>query len=91
MSVIDLCLKGATNQCFDLNNGAVLEDLRIKNELTWQMFANLILRLSPGNVKLNADSARYYIGVLKKTHAKKLQTPLTKRGTGISDFLFSFF
>ena len=89
LSVIDLCLKGATDQCFDLNNGAVLEldDLRIKKELTWQMFANLILRLSSGNVKLNADSARYYIGVLKKTHAKKLQTPLTKHGTGISDFL----
>ena len=93
LSVIDLCLKGATDQCFDLNNGAVLEldDLRIKKELTWQMFANLILRLSSGNVKLNADSARYYIGVLKKTHAKKLQTPLTKRGTGISDFLSSRF
>ena len=93
LSVIDLCLKGATDQCFDLNNGAVLEldDLRIKKELTWQMFANLILRLSSGNVKLNADSARYYIGLLKKTHAKKLQTPLTKRGTGISDFLSSRF
>ena len=93
LSVIDLCLKGATDQCFDLNNGAVLEldDLRIKKELTWQMFANLILRLSSGNVKLNADSARYYIGLLKKTHTKKLQTPLTKRGTGISDFLSSRF
>ena len=55
------------------------------------MFANLILRLSSGNVKVNADSARYYIGLLKKTHAKKLQTPLTKRGTGISDFLSSRF
>ena len=93
LSVIDLCLKGATDQCFDLNNGAVLEldDLRIKKELTWEMFANLILRLSSGNVKLNADSARYYIGVLKKTHAKKLQTPLTKHGSGISDFLSSRF
>ena len=84
---------GATDQCFDLNNGAALEldHLRIKKELTWEMFANLILRLSSGNVKLNADSARYYIGLLKKTHAKKLQTPLTKRGTGISDFLSSRF
>ena len=93
LSVIDLCLKGATDQCFDLNNGAVLEldDLRIKKELTWQMFANLILRLSSGNVKLNADSARYYIGMLKKAHAKKLQFPLTKRGTDISDFFSSRF
>ena len=93
LSVIDLCLKGATDQCFDLNNGAVLEldDLRIKKQLTWQMFANLILRISSGNVKLNADSARYYIGVLKTTHAKQLQTPLTKRGTGISDFISSRF
>ena len=100
LSVIDLCVKGgggggggATDQCFDLNNGAVLEldDLRIKKELTWEMFANLILRLSSGNVRLNVDSARYYIGLLKKTHAKKLQTPLTKRGTGISDFLSSRF
>ena len=29
--------------------------------------------------------------MLKKTHAKKLQTPLSKRGTGISDFLSSRF
>ena len=85
LSVIDLCLKGATDQCFDLNNVAVLEldGLRIKKELTWQVFANLILGLSSGNVKLNADSTRYFTGVLKKTHAKKLQTPLTKPGTGI--------
>ena len=61
LSVIYLYLKGATDQCFDLNNGAVLEldGLRIKKELTWQVFANLILRLSSGNLKLNADSARY--------------------------------
>ena len=93
LSMIDLCLKGATGQCFDLNNGAVLEldGLRIKKELTWQVLANLILRLSYGNLKLNADSARYYFGVLKKTHAKKLQTPLTKCGTGISDLLSSQF
>ena len=72
LSVIDLCLKGATDQCFDLNKGAVLEldDLRIKKELTWQVFANLILRLLPGNLKLNADSACYYIGVLKKIMQK---------------------
>ena len=37
-----MCKRGATDQCFDLNNGAVLEldDLRIKKELTWEMFAN---------------------------------------------------
>ena len=72
LSMIDLCLKGATDQCFDLNNGAVLEldGLRIKKELIWQVFANLILQLSSGNLKLNADSASYYIGVF-------MQTPLT--------------
>ena len=65
LSIIDLCLKEATDQCFDLNNGAVLEldGLRIKKELAWQVFANLILQLSSGNLKLNADSAHYYIGV----------------------------
>ena len=42
-------------------------------------------------MKLNGDSARYYIGLLKKTHAKKLQTPLIKCGSGISDFLSSLF
>ena len=74
LSVIYLYLKRATDQCFDLNNGAVLEldGLRIKKELTWQVFANLILRLSSGNLKLNADSARYYIGVLKKHSCKKV-------------------
>ena len=55
------------------------------------MFASLILRLSLGNLKLNADSARYYIGVLKKIHAKKLQTSLSKRGTDVSDFFSSRF
>ena len=55
------------------------------------MFASLILGLSLGNLKLNADSARYYIGVLKKIHAKKLQTSLSKRGTGVSDFFSSRF
>ena len=74
LSVIDLYLKGATDQCYDLNNGAVLEfdDLRIKKELTWQVFDNLILRLSSGNLKLNAGSARYYIRVLKKNSCKKV-------------------
>ena len=83
LSVIDLCLKEATDQCFDLNNVEVLEldGLRIKKELTWQVFANLLLGLSSGNVKLNADSTCYFIGVLKKTQPKKLQTPLTKRST----------
>ena len=63
LSIIDLCLKEATDHCFDLNNGAVLEldGLRIKKELTWQVLANLILRLSSGNLKLNTDSARYYL------------------------------
>ena len=42
-------------------------------------------------MKLNADSARYYIGVLIRTHAKKLQTLLSKRGTDMSDFLSSQF
>ena len=55
------------------------------------MFASLILRLSLGNLKLNADSARYYIGVLKKIDAKKLQTSLSKRGTGVTDFFSSRF
>ena len=63
---------GATDQCIDLKNGAFLEldGLRIKKELTWQVFSNLILGLSSGNLKLNADSARYYIGVLKKIMQK---------------------
>ena len=55
------------------------------------MFADLIIEFFSGNLNLNADSARYYVGVLKRTHAKKLQTPLSKRGTGISDFLSSRF
>ena len=74
LSVIDLYLKGAIDQCYDLNNGAVLEfdDLRIKKESTWQVFANLILRLSSGNLKLSAGSAHYYIRVLKKNSCKKV-------------------
>ena len=74
LKVISLCLKGAIDKCFDLNNGAVLEldGFRIKKKLTWQMFANLIFGLSSENLKLSAESARYYIGVLKKTYAKKL-------------------
>ena len=93
LKVIDLCLKGAKDKCFNLNNGAVLEldSLIIKKELAWQVFTNLIFRLSSGNVNLNADSAHYCIGMLKRTHAKKLQTPSSKRGTDISDFLSSPF
>ena len=88
LNVIDLCFKGAIDKCFELNNGAVLEldGLRIKKELTWQVFANLIFGLSLGNLKLNTDCAWYCIGVLKKI-MRKLQTPLSKHGTNISDFL----
>ena len=42
-------------------------------------------------MKLNADSVRYYIGVLIRTHAKKLYALLSKRGTDMSDFLSSQF
>ena len=72
LNIIDLCLKGEVDKCFELSNGAVLEldGLRIKKELTWQMFANLIFELTSGNLRLNADCACFYIGVLKKITQK---------------------
>ena len=49
-----------------------LDGLRIKKELTWQMFANMIFELTSGNLKLNADCACFYIGVLKKKSHKNI-------------------
>ena len=68
LKTVHLCLKEETHKNFELNNGAVLEleDVKHKEKLTWQAFSELLFRLSSINFQINSDSARYYLGALKK-------------------------
>ena len=66
--LLHLSLKETTHKNFELNNGAVLEleDVKHQEKLTWQAFSQLLFRLSSADFQINSDSARYYVGALKK-------------------------
>ena len=59
-NIVNSCFSETSRKCFKLNNGAVIElhDFLInKKSISWQKFSEIIFRLSPGDFKINADSA----------------------------------
>ena len=64
LNTIDLYLKEETHKIFELSNGIVLEleDVKHKENLTWQAFSELLLTLWSVDSQTNSDSAQYYVG-----------------------------
>ena len=69
-NIVNSCFSETSYKCFKLNDGAIIElhDFLInKKSISWQKFSEIIFRLSSGDFKINADSARHRLNNLKKT------------------------
>ena len=93
-NIVNSCFSETSHKCSKLNNGAIIElhDFLInKKSASWQKFSEIIFRLSSGDFKINAYSARHQLNNLKKNYSKYLKVPKSKRDTEISDFLSMIF
>ena len=68
-NIVNSCFSETSYKCFKLNDGAIIElhDFLINKKISWQKFSEIIFRLSSGDFKINADSARHRLNNLKKT------------------------
>ena len=68
-NIVNSCFSETSHKCSKLNNGAIIElhDFLInKKSVFWQKFSEIIFRLSSGDFKINAYSARHQLNNLKK-------------------------